>query len=113
MMGDLEADAGHDQAALDSYHQALVADANDDKGWYGIGLVYDRESNREAALADYKQALQGNPNNPDARLNAAEDEANLGLLPDAVANLQDYLQRFPTATNTYPVQVSLAQLQSF
>lgn len=112
MLGDVEEAAGHHEQAIALYRQALDSDAADGAAWYGIGLAYDAQNNRESAVADYAQALQINPNNPWAKLNLAADEADLGQRAKAVSELRDYLQRFPTANNTYAVQTSLAQMEA-
>lgn len=110
--GDLEESLGHHAEAIALYKQAIDVDANCDAAWYGIGLAYDAQKDRESALADYTQALQVNPNNPLAKLNLAQDQADLGRRAEAVATLRDYLQRFPTASNTYDVWAALKQLDA-
>lgn len=108
-LGDVEEAQGQTDRALADYKEALDADPDCDSAWYGIGLVYDAKNDKDSAVADYKQALLINPNNPLARLNLAADEGDMGQSAQAASDLREYLQRFPTASNFYIIQTSLAQ----
>ncbi len=49
------------------FRAALRADSLNADGWYGLGLVRQRQRRREAAIAAFRRALELAPNYPDAR----------------------------------------------
>ena len=80
--------AGHYEAAITSYNQALEIKQDDYWAWHRRGLAQERLGLIEDALSSFDKALEAKPNDPEACYDKACCYAGLGNIEQAIKNLR-------------------------
>ncbi len=76
-----------------------------------VGRYYFKDGNYPGATARYQDALQRDPDNPEAHFGLAEVLLKQNKRPEAVAQLQRYLELAPDDDHTKDAQKMLAKLR--
>jgi tol-pal system protein YbgF len=100
----------YDKFLKDYPNSALAAEAA-----FGLGYSQYSLKNYKSAIATQQKVLDMHPESPkvpDAMLNMANSQIQLGLVPDAKKTLRDLIAKFPNADVTATAQKRLKALES-
>ena len=106
--------AGHNEAAIEQYDQALRIRSDLPEAYYDRGSAFLQLGRLPAAIGDFEQSLRLLPGNPDALANLGNALLRSDRLPEAIARYQEALRIQPKAIDirTNLVQALIRSLHS-
>ncbi|MBV8899433.1 MAG: tetratricopeptide repeat protein [Verrucomicrobia bacterium] len=104
---------GQRDAAISALEEMVKANPLKAEIYEFLGRLYEENSDRERALANFQQALLLAPNDPENYLHTAEVELQLRKENDAIATLNEARHRFAIPQITYALAIAYSQAKRF
>ncbi len=95
-LGNLEAEAGNYNRAIEFYNKALSSDPTSAEAWFNVARAQESQGQLEAALPKYQRSLEYRPGYVKAQQAIARVLVKLGRLDEAVVILDQLLATVPT-----------------
>ncbi len=89
------------EESLEYAHEQVKKNLNDAEVYVYRGIVYYEQENFWGAQADFKKALEIDPNHADATFNLALTETKLKKIDKAIATYDKYLKLYPQSDTGY------------
>lgn len=105
-LGNVEARAGNLAQAIGFYEQAIKTDPTSAEAWLNLGLVYERQGQRDLALYCCDKALEYRPGYMKAQHAVARGLIGSGRLDEAVMAIDQLLENSP---NYFPIRYQLGE----
>lgn len=99
--GELQAEAGRDDMAMNDFQAAIQSDPNCALALHNRAITYAQDGQYEAALRDFDQALRINPGLALAHRNRAELLASLGRTDEAIRDYGQAIEQMPDDADLY------------